>query len=359
MSPRLGGPRFTEQPEKEAAQRLVDDPRSNEQIALDVLVDLVTAGASADPAEMPAPGPPVRVTMTIDDLLTRVAERTEHLAPCRFAGGSVRDIPDDSAHRPSGDRLTSNSLTSDRPTGNHPTGNHPTGNHPIGNRLIGSTDHLTGSSERLTSFTARDTGHSSTVRKCVCPVGEVATGVAMVEGHPELISAATARRFLCNQGAIPVVLDGASVPMDVGRSRRFFTPGQRVALAVRDRGCRWPGCDRPPSWTEAHHIDQYQHGGKTDLRDGIMLCRRHHQLLHNAGWHITRHHPSRHHLNNQRQCDPGGGELSQSREPANTQGPSHTPGHDLDPGFWLRPPASFDQQRQPIPMPPNGPAPGG
>ena len=47
-----------------------------------------------------------------------------------------------------------------------------------------------------------------------------------------------------------------------------------------------PGCDRPPSWTEAHHIEQWAHGGKTDIADGILLCRHHHLLFHNNGWRV-------------------------------------------------------------------------
>ncbi|MEP6482771.1 MAG: HNH endonuclease signature motif containing protein [Rhodoglobus sp.] len=42
---------------------------------------------------------------------------------------------------------------------------------------------------------------------------------------------------------------------------------------MRDGGCRFPGCDRPPSWCEAHHIVPWSHGGRTDLADGLLLCR--------------------------------------------------------------------------------------
>lgn len=76
--------------------------------------------------------------------------------------------------------------------------------------------------------------------------------------------------------------------LDLGREQRLYSGTQRVALAVRDGGCLWPGCDRPPSWTEAHHIRHWARDGRTDLADGVLLCRHHHLRLHNEGWQITR-----------------------------------------------------------------------
>ena len=74
----------------------------------------------------------------------------------------------------------------------------------------------------------------------------------------------------------------------LGRSQRLFSAQQRIALAARDGGCRFPGCDRPPSFTEAHHITPWSRGGRTDVNDGILLCRHHHLLVHNNGWEIRR-----------------------------------------------------------------------
>lgn len=113
-------------------------------------------------------------------------------------------------------------------------------------------------------------------------------GSAHVESSAEPLSAATARRYLCDVGVLPIVFGGRSEILDVGRTERCFTRSQRVALAARDGGCRWPGCDRPPSWTEAHHIRPWSAGGRTDLADGILLCRHHHMLLHNNGWSVVR-----------------------------------------------------------------------
>ena len=69
---------------------------------------------------------------------------------------------------------------------------------------------------------------------------------------------------------------------------RLYSKKQKTALAARDGGCMWPGCDRPPSWTEAHHVDHHHKGGKTTIENGILLCRFHHLLLHNNHWNITR-----------------------------------------------------------------------
>ncbi len=118
--------------------------------------------------------------------------------------------------------------------------------------------------------------------------GASSSGIAFLESSAEPMSAATARRYACDAGVLPVVFGGPSEILDVGRTRRLFTGPQRVALAERDGGCRWPGCDRPPSWTEAHHITPWLAGGRTGLDNGILLCRHHHLLLHNNGWTIAR-----------------------------------------------------------------------
>ena len=109
-----------------------------------------------------------------------------------------------------------------------------------------------------------------------------------IEGQHDPVSAETVQRLRCSGSVTPVVFrDGQ--PIDVGREQRLYTHRQRIALAARDGGCRWPGCDRPPSWTEAHHIHHWaRDGGRTDVADGILLCRHHHLLLHNNEWEIRR-----------------------------------------------------------------------
>jgi len=73
---------------------------------------------------------------------------------------------------------------------------------------------------------------------------------------------------------LPPVLGGApSQPLDVGRTTRVVSPAQRTALAVRDRGCGFPACDRPLVWCEAHHLVHWLDGGPTDLANLVLLCR--------------------------------------------------------------------------------------
>ena len=69
-------------------------------------------------------------------------------------------------------------------------------------------------------------------------------------------------------------------PPDLGRTRRLFTPAQRKALLVRDRTCRAEGCDVPATWCEAHHLDPWHTGGRTDLANGVLLCSHHHHRAH-------------------------------------------------------------------------------
>ena len=190
-SPRRGGPRFIS--EQDHAQRIVDDPRSTEQLVFDVFFGLVTAGAEVNPAQLLGHGAPaVRVMITERELVAR----TKH------------------------EQLQSNQVA---------------------------------------------------------------------------ISIETVERIACTQGTIPVVFDEHGQPLDVGREHRLFTPRQRVALAVRDGGCRWTGCERPPSWTEAHHLKFWARDhGRTDVADvadGILLCKHHHLLLHDHHWEIQRRGP--------------------------------------------------------------------
>ena len=120
------------------------------------------------------------------------------------------------------------------------------------------------------------------------------TGHGRLQSGQSAVSIETVERLACTQGTIPVVFDSHGQPLDVGRERRLFTPRQRIALEVRDGGCRWFGCDRPPSWCEAHHIEHWARDhGRTDVADGVLLCKHHHLLLHDHHWEIERRGPGR------------------------------------------------------------------
>ena len=183
MRPRRGGPRFVEADEKRTAEALIDDPRSNEQLTYDLIIDLLRAGSLAD---------------------------AETVFGTRQAGV----------------------------------------------RLV----HVQGDA---------NSAHTE-------------------DGLVHLPSAVVDQR-ICDTSTVAVTVDGCGNPLDVGREHRLFTSRQRIALAVRDGGCRWQGCDRPASYCEAHHIDEWHADrGRTDIDRGILLCRYHHMQLHHGGWRITR-----------------------------------------------------------------------
>ena len=100
------------------------------------------------------------------------------------------------------------------------------------------------------------------------------------------ISARTAELVMCEASVALALVDEGGVPLSLGREKRLFTPGLRKALAVRDRGCAFPGCGLPPSWCDAHHVEHWEHGGPTCLDNGVLLCRRHHTLIHHGGWEV-------------------------------------------------------------------------
>jgi hypothetical protein len=184
-SPRRGGPRFVDPDALAVADRLLEDPRTIEQIAVDALVELI------------------RIGTTVDDHILL---------------GSARTV----------------------------------------------TVHVT----------AADLDRRR--------------GIARIEGQPAPISIQTVERHACDAGIVPIHFDTDGHVVNIGRQQRHFTHRQRQALAARDGGCLFPHCQRPPSWTEAHHITQWSQGGRSDLDNGILLCRHHHLLIHNNGWQIAR-----------------------------------------------------------------------
>lgn len=137
-------------------------------------------------------------------------------------------------------------------------------------------------------------------------------GFGVLEANGEPVPAATVERSLCDGDSIEIMMTPDGTPLDLGRTTRLYTQRQREALATRDGGCLWPGCDRPPAFTEAHHTRQWKRDrGRTDIADGCLLCRFHHLQLHNNGWEIQRR-------------EGGSG------------------------GFWLIPPPAIDDNQEPI-----------
>ena len=110
--------------------------------------------------------------------------------------------------------------------------------------------------------------------------------------HPE-----TARRIACDavrtvvtvappaDGVASTVRGTSVAPLSVGRATRTIPAHIRTALNLRDQGCRFPGCDRPPAWTDGHHIIHWP-DGPTELDNLVSLCRPHHRAVHEQRWRI-------------------------------------------------------------------------
>jgi hypothetical protein len=99
----------------------------------------------------------------------------------------------------------------------------------------------------------------------------------------------TITRLGCDGAFSRILMDGPSVILDMGRRTRLATTSQRRALAIRDQHCVFAGCDRPPDWCDIHHLLSWlDELGLTDLANLVLLCRRHHILVHEAGWKPTR-----------------------------------------------------------------------
>ena len=133
-------------------------------------------------------------------------------------------------------------------------------------------------------------------------------GSAVLSRTGTPVPAATAQRHACDADVRVVITDGiyrdartgavldpvvgalllgAAGLLDYGRGHRIVPPRLRRALAHRDRGCAFPGCGRPPSHTQAHHIVYWEHGGETSLANTVLLCSRHHHYVHEGRWRIT------------------------------------------------------------------------
>ena len=193
MRPRRGGPRFVDKAEAERAERLREDPRTNDQLVFDLLMDVMRAGALADPTiAYGSRQPGVRVITTREEL-----DKTD-------AQGNL-------------------------------------------------------------------------------------AGVAYLQETGETVPPEVLERILCDTGTKQIEVDADGNPLDVGREQRLFTTKQREALAYRDGGCMDPDCDRPASYAEAHHVDEWAaHHGLTNVDDGILLCRYHHMKIHNEHWRVRR-----------------------------------------------------------------------
>ena len=98
----------------------------------------------------------------------------------------------------------------------------------------------------------------------------------------------TLRRLACDSGITRVLFDKESAVVEVGRAKRTVTPHQRRAVEARDGGCVWPRCSRAARWCAAHHVVHWARGGRTNLDNLVLLCHRHHVMVHEHGWQLVR-----------------------------------------------------------------------
>ena len=118
----------------------------------------------------------------------------------------------------------------------------------------------------LGSGAPRDPGH------CTRQAVEIGVGLVRIEGQAAPISMGSLERIACSGVVNTVIFDENLQALDLGREQRLFSSKQREALSVKWGGCAAPGCERPPSWTEAHHIVFWTRDkGKTNVADGILI----------------------------------------------------------------------------------------
>ncbi len=106
-------------------------------------------------------------------------------------------------------------------------------------------------------------------------------------GRGKWLAPDTARRIACDSSLLRITEDGAGNPLDIGRKSRAVPPAMRRALKARDGGCRFPGCNHE-RFVDAHHIRHWADGGDTALDNLVLLCRRHHRLVHEGGFGVER-----------------------------------------------------------------------
>ena len=107
----------------------------------------------------------------------------------------------------------------------------------------------------------------------------------LFDGTP--LSPDTVRRLACDAALIPMVLGSRGEVLNQGRRIYRPTKAQRHAVWIRDRHCAFPGCRRPAKWTKVHHIVPFIPYGLTDMDNLILLCDKHHHLVHEGGWRLV------------------------------------------------------------------------
>jgi len=95
------------------------------------------------------------------------------------------------------------------------------------------------------------------------------------------------KRLCCDGDAVVIVENGEGEPLSVGRKTPTVPKAIKRALRARDKGCAFPGCNNR-RFVDAHHIEHWSAGGETSLDNLMLLCSRHHRLVHEGGFRIER-----------------------------------------------------------------------
>ncbi len=147
---------------------------------------------------------------------------------------------------------------------------------PVEVVLTTSIAALSNVDDPVSAETPRDSSH--------VPARAPLRDIPVLEDEP--VATETARRLACDAGIVAVTTDERGTPLDVGRKKRTVNPALRRALMLRDGGCAFPGCTNH-RFVDAHHIVHWTDGGETKLDNLLLLCRRHHTLVHEAGFTIV------------------------------------------------------------------------
>ena len=120
------------------------------------------------------------------------------------------------------------------------------------------------------------------------PFVDLSASIGVTNGPgTAIISGEVAQRLTCDCDVHRILIDPQGLPLDVGRTMRTIPAHIRKALVIRDGGCVFPHCGRPPGWAEAHHIIHWAQGGRTSLDNAVLLCSKHHQEVHAQGHDVT------------------------------------------------------------------------
>jgi hypothetical protein len=120
---------------------------------------------------------------------------------------------------------------------------------------------------------------------------EKGRGVGWIDGIDQPVPASTVAQLRCTSPTATTLFGDKGEILYHGKTKRLFTAAQNRALAARDGGCVWPSCDRPPSFCETHHANEWVSDdhppGRTDINNGVLLCHFHHSHLHKTPWKLV------------------------------------------------------------------------